>query len=440
MGSKKSKKKTSKASAPGSENQAPSLEVEDEGHKVEASANGDLSKSEEIDNPASSIQDEKSVPGKDLSSDSKSQTNGSAEANLDEPDATDSVPNTGNESTTESPTVNSDKPDSDTTNQQKTAGPGQTLSPEKVEKPSEELESLRQKLAEAESERDEAQDAYDNLVEKLTHVKSNLSDRLKKDAEAVAKLTDQNTLLQKELELARSDRQETLDALDVHHQQQLAEQRSLREATEVELAKAQSDLASEITESTRYKDLCELLERRLAQTTNQKATAVAELEQELGTQHRLLKDIQSQLHGSQQRAEQAEAEAGKSAHFQARIVELESSVKEKNLLIGKLRHEAVILNDHLTNALRLVKKDAEGQTVDKELISNLFIQYATVPRQDTKKFEILQLIANFLGWDEERRAQVGLARLGRAAGSYESGIGGVFGKFAEFLERESKKS
>ena len=43
----------------------------------------------------------------------------------------------------------------------------------------------------------------------------------------------------------------------------------------------------------------------------------------------------------------------------------EAEVKEKNLLIGKLRHQAVILNDHLTKALRHLKKGKPEDTIDK---------------------------------------------------------------------------
>ncbi len=43
----------------------------------------------------------------------------------------------------------------------------------------------------------------------------------------------------------------------------------------------------------------------------------------------------------------------------------EKEVKEKNLLIGKLRHEAVILNDHLTKALRFLKKGKPEDNIDR---------------------------------------------------------------------------
>jgi chromosome segregation ATPase len=48
-----------------------------------------------------------------------------------------------------------------------------------------------------------------------------------------------------------------------------------------------------------------------------------------------------------------------------RVLPFEKEVKEKNLLIGKLRHEAVILNDHLTKALRFLKKGKPDDNVDR---------------------------------------------------------------------------
>lgn len=51
-----------------------------------------------------------------------------------------------------------------------------------------------------------------------------------------------------------------------------------------------------------------------------------------------------------------------------RALPFEKEVKEKNLLIGKLRHEAVILNDHLTKALRYLKKGKPDENIDKFVI------------------------------------------------------------------------
>ncbi|KAI1447530.1 hypothetical protein F5Y02DRAFT_30149 [Annulohypoxylon stygium] len=54
-----------------------------------------------------------------------------------------------------------------------------------------------------------------------------------------------------------------------------------------------------------------------------------------------------------------------------RTAPFEKEVKEKNLLIGKLRHEAIVLNDHLTKALRYLKKTKPEDSIDRFVLSHL---------------------------------------------------------------------
>ena len=86
----------------------------------------------------------------------------------------------------------------------------------------------------------------------------------------------------------------------------------------------------------------------------------------------------------------------------------EQESKEQALQIGKLRQEAIILNEHLRKALGMLKQSSESETVDKELISNLLVSFVSIPRADPKKFEVLQLLSNFLNWDDEKKQQAGL--------------------------------
>ena len=76
---------------------------------------------------------------------------------------------------------------------------------------------------------------------------------------------------------------------------------------------------------------------------------------------RLRKEIQAlemKSRESQAALEATKTELGRAQPF-------EKEVKEKNLLIGKLRHEAVILNDHLTKALRFLKKGKPEDNIDR---------------------------------------------------------------------------
>ena len=58
-----------------------------------------------------------------------------------------------------------------------------------------------------------------------------------------------------------------------------------------------------------------------------------------------------------------------------RALPFEAEVKEKNLLIGKLRHEAVILNDHLTKALRYLKKGKPEDNIDKYVMEMMLRRF-----------------------------------------------------------------
>ncbi|KAI4264581.1 MAG: hypothetical protein L6R42_000317, partial [Xanthoria sp. 1 TBL-2021] len=141
----------------------------------------------------------------------------------------------------------------------------------------------------------------------------------------------------------------------------------------------------------------------------------------------LVENSQTQVSTLEKELKQVQQQASEAAdaveHMQKeleRALPFEKEVKEKNLLIGKLRHEAVILNDHLTKALRYLKKGKPEDNIDKQLVTNHFLHFLGLERSDPKKFQILQIIAALLGWTDEesvlkvaeQREQAGLARPG----------------------------
>jgi len=86
----------------------------------------------------------------------------------------------------------------------------------------------------------------------------------------------------------------------------------------------------------------------------------------------MVEQSQSQLDELRKRVQDAEeAVISSKAALEAsqkeldRALPFEKEVKEKNLLIGKLRHQAVILNDHLTKALRFLKQRKPEDMVDR---------------------------------------------------------------------------
>lgn len=78
-----------------------------------------------------------------------------------------------------------------------------------------------------------------------------------------------------------------------------------------------------------------------------------------------IENLKKQLKEVENRAAEATANVDSTKQELERALPFEKEVKEKNLLIGKLRHEAVILNDHLTKALRYLKKGKPEENIDK---------------------------------------------------------------------------
>lgn len=91
-----------------------------------------------------------------------------------------------------------------------------------------------------------------------------------------------------------------------------------------------------------------------------------------------IEHLQKQLHN----AELGAANAGKLLEFTKceleKAIPFEKEVKEKNLLIGKLRHEAVILNDHLTKALRYLRRGRPEDNIDKYLDTTRYAESKTL--------------------------------------------------------------
>ncbi|OBS25731.1 hypothetical protein FPOA_06266 [Fusarium poae] len=128
---------------------------------------------------------------------------------------------------------------------------------------------------------------------------------------------------------------------------------------------------------------------------------------------------EAQIQGLKKQAQEAdaratEAETAKQTLTQEleRTAPYEKEVKEKNLLIGKLRHEAIVLNDHLTKALRYLKKTKPEDNVDRQIVTNHLLHFLTLDRGDAKRFQVLQVMAGYLNWTDEQREQAGLARPG----------------------------
>ncbi|PWN91206.1 hypothetical protein FA10DRAFT_228591 [Acaromyces ingoldii] len=202
------------------------------------------------------------------------------------------------------------------------------------------------------------------------------------------------------------------------------EERAHREELELELRRAR--------EERQEAQRSEQEQRRLAESEAQSARGLqqvleefqaaqeTELQRALGDHQERYERAAASLREHQERTVAAEAQATEFKGAAERCQALEKEVKEKNLLIGKLRHEAVILNEHLTEALRRLRANTSDSNVDRRLVTNLLLQFITTPRADGKRFEMLSLIASVLQWSDDERETAGLQRTNPGSSSSSS--------------------
>ncbi|KAL4785071.1 hypothetical protein BJX76DRAFT_190525 [Aspergillus varians] len=327
------------------------------------------------------------------------------------------------------------------------------------------MEALQSHLEDAESKKEHAESQYRGLLERVNIIKSQLGERLKEDAEEIAQartriedLEAQNSNTKEEYEskvseLSEENQRMSKELSELRERTNLSQQNWLREKDD--LLEQGSYLQSEFEQAREAMHNWEVLameERSIRENLSEK---VIDLEEQLATVkdayektsadcesqtatvdglQRALQEIQAarkqelrelvessdaqieELKQALKDAKSKESEAGKSLQDiqqeLERVRPFEKEVREKNLLIGKLRHEAVTLNDHLTKALRFLKKGKPEDNVDRHIVTNHLLHFLALDRSDPKKFQILQLIAALLGWSDEQREQAGLARPG----------------------------
>ncbi|KDR79992.1 hypothetical protein GALMADRAFT_242182 [Galerina marginata CBS 339.88] len=326
------------------------------------------------------------------------------------------------------------------------------------------LERLQRELDRTKDEKDTLATQYRNLLAKLTQMRTSLGNKLQQDAEEldrreqlVQQLTAEKDDLTATVETLKSEliasheeaerASSKLDAmrtrtLQENAQETVQRERELRE-TQMELERCrmerdewersalQEQVVSEDVRST-----AEALRRDLEVEKVTRARDAAELEKErekaenlqsvlqdfqAAKDHELrgaVKDYESQLLQTTQslaeykhRALTAELQLEESHTNITRTQELEKEIKDKKLLIDKLRHEAVIINEHLMEALRRLRRNSTETNVDRRLVTNVLLSFLTTPRADSKRFEMLSLLASILSWNDPEREKAGLQRI-----------------------------
>ncbi|EST05017.1 GRIP-related Arf-binding domain protein [Kalmanozyma brasiliensis GHG001] len=328
--------------------------------------------------------------------------------------------------------------------------------------------AIRTELLRVREERDTFESQYRSLLSKLTTMRATLGDRLRQDAEELDRretqidtLTSTISNLESSLSTLRAelvsshgetDRlanevdalrkslvakeemsgggrelQEQLERVkvDAHGwQTRCLEERAVKEELESRLAEARDEVVRAQAAEVHYRGVAERESASAANLSSVlsefQSSQESELQRALGDHRDQLDRLTTANQEWRSRAEEAESQLHQNANLTSQAETLAASVKEKNLLIGKLRHEAVILNEHLTEALRRLRNHQMEGSVDKRLVTNLLLQFISTPRADGKRYEMLSLIAGVLEWGAEEREAAGLQKGG---GTQRPGMG-----------------
>ncbi|TIC01773.1 hypothetical protein E3Q17_01659 [Wallemia mellicola] len=261
------------------------------------------------------------------------------------------------------------------------------------------------KVAELESSLQDQEDRNAQLSNDLSTLRARISSSEKASTDESSQMQSRLRDLEKILDKVKMEREEWQSQADEEHlrcESALESNKDLLEELET-IKNEYKGVNGSLQESEKaLRNVESLLSE--SQLTNQQE--FDELKQHYELQ---LKELKQK--NEEQRKEVADAKANLELFRQdaERTPELEQECKEKTLLIGKVRHEAVILNEHLTEALKRLKEYNTSDSVDRQLMSNILLQFVTTPRSDGKRFEMLNLLASILSWNQYEREQAGIA-------------------------------
>ncbi|KFA61223.1 hypothetical protein S40285_06456 [Stachybotrys chlorohalonatus IBT 40285] len=336
-----------------------------------------------------------------------------------------------------------------------------------------EVAQLQDDLEKSNAAKDTAEEQYQTLLGRVEKIRESLSDRLKRDREEledakdrIQELEGQNEELQaaatsagkeaakakeelhdatRELTTLRSrnnlsaqnwqKEKEELTRLVQHLKEEMnttshamgeweviaMEERSVKETLadkvsdlEEQISALRQGYESAIAERDSQTTLVDNLQNALREIQDARKKELREMvettEAQLGAHAKNVQEAIARATAAESARDELQKELERTAPF-------EKEVKEKNLLIGKLRHEAIVLNEHLTKALRYLKKTKPEDNVDRQIVTNHLLHFLTLDRGDAKRFQVLQVMAGYLNWNDEQREQAGLARPGASGNS-----------------------
>lgn len=317
-----------------------------------------------------------------------------------------------------------------------------------------ELDELKEQSAKW----DEARELLETENKKLENSVKTLKEELSNLNGECDRLSTQDSDLRRELQAKDQELQDEKYRLET--ELKLAQKAALghkSEYSELKLAREELDMENRNLRSiidelkTKLADKDEVIQKNdakvveLTAVNEKKVEAlrgeVEELKKEAETHKKATKAEEEEKEKLQQQLGQAQEELQRATTEASEVQTLKDEIHSKSIIIGKLRHEAIILNEHLTKSLGLLKQQLsnDNNTIDRELISNVILNFLQIPRGDAKKFEALQLISVLLQWDEQRKVQAGLSSGSTKNRDGESRTRNFVSLWTDFLEKESTK-
>lgn len=242
----------------------------------------------------------------------------------------------------------------------------------------EELEEANQRIEELEGQNEDLQKGAETYQDEIDKLKTELQDATRELSSLRSRnnLSQHNSLKEKEdmtrqIQHLREEAEAAKDAMG-DWEVLAMEERSIRES----LAEKASELEEQLStlresyervasERDTQSQAVDSLQRALQEIQEARKKELREMVETTEEQLQALKKL---VHEADTRATEAEKIKDTLQKELERTAPFEKEVKEKNLLIGKLRHEAIVLNDHLTKALRYLKKSKPEDSIDRSVL------------------------------------------------------------------------
>ncbi|KAJ1674081.1 hypothetical protein EV182_004001, partial [Spiromyces aspiralis] len=305
-----------------------------------------------------------------------------------------------------------------------------------------ELESRNRELADmlqqAHSEKGSLEKEYDMLLDKLGKMRDALSLKVSGESNELKAVRAENLELQDtvaSLQTSLSSAREELEAAnDEIKQLRLYSDQEIGRLTDL-VRTLEDRLELLQTERDQLGDQIEVLRADFNETLN----SSAKREEEFEMQAQTIQNLQSALEQLQQKQDletnltinKLEGELGsaweavrewevkaKQAEEEVRSLRQAGEISQKSrkqlemqaVEIGRLRHEVLILKDHLNESMRRLREESNDFNLDKRVITNLIVSFLSLPYGDSKRYEVLQLMSSILQFTEEQQQKVGLVR------------------------------